>query len=194
MTTSTRLTVADLEGLPEGDGNRYELIAGELLVTTQPHMDHQVVSDAICGALRDWNRSSRAGGLALSAPGVIFNEDEALAPDVVWVSRERLAALRGGDGKLHGAPELVVEVLSPGSKNEKRDRTIKPARYAYWGVKEYCIADRFARQLEVYRLQADALQPVEVLDERSTLTSPMLPGFTCPVADIFADVPPQQIV
>jgi Uma2 family endonuclease len=192
MSTTSRLTVADLEGLPEGDGNRYELIEGELIVTTQPHMDHQLVADAVCEALRVWNRRAHAGGLALSAPGVIFDEDEALAPDVVWVSGGRLAALRGDDGKLHGAPDLVVEVLSPGAKNEKRDRTIKPARYAYWGVREYWLVDRFARQVEVRRLEADALRLVEALGEGDTLMSPMLPGFACAIADIFADLPPER--
>ena len=192
MTTTTRLTVADLEGLPEDDGNRYELIEGELIVTKQPHLDHQIIADAIGRLINNWGGQLQEGGIAISTPGVIFDEDEALAPDVVWISRGRLAALRGSDGKLHGAPDLVVEVLSPGAKNEKRDRTIKPARYAYWGVREYWLADRFTRQVAVYRLVADALQFVEALNEGATLTSPMLPGFSCPVADIFADVPPEQ--
>ena len=61
------------------------------------------------------------------------------APDVVWVSKERLAAVLRRDGKLHGAPDLVIEVLSPGAKNERRDREAKLKLYARRGVREYWI-------------------------------------------------------
>lgn len=189
MTTPVHLTVHDLEGLPEDDGRRYELIEGDLHVTTQPHLEHQIVADAVCGLLRVWNRRQGAGGLAVSAPGVIFDEDEAMAPDVIWISAERLATARHPDGKLHGAPDLAVEILSPGAKNEKRDRQIKPARYAYWGVREYWLVDRFTRAVAVYRLDGPALVLIATLTETDTLTSPILSGFAAPVAELFVDLP-----
>ena len=60
-----------------------------------------------------------------AAPGLIFADDDDVAPDVVWISRERLAGTLDQTGHLHTAPELVVEVLSPGSVNERRDREVK---------------------------------------------------------------------
>jgi Uma2 family endonuclease len=188
-TISTRLTVDDLEGFIEGDGNRYELIEGDLHVTTQPHLDHQIVADAVLIALHTWNRQSRIGGLAVSAPGIILAEDEAFAPDVVWYSAERLAHYRQPNGKFSGPPDLVVEVLSPGTKNVKRDRQIKPARYAYWGMREYWLVDRFARQVEVFRLDGETYTRADALAVSDSLTSPILPGFACPVGELFADLP-----
>ena len=60
---------------------------------------------------------------AVSNPGVIFSEADAVIPDVVWVSRERLAVLIDEAGHLTGAPEAMVEVLSPGAENERCDRS-----------------------------------------------------------------------
>ncbi|NNJ09896.1 Uma2 family endonuclease [Chloroflexales bacterium ZM16-3] len=189
MIISSRLTVSAMEGFPEGDGNRYELIEGELHVTTQPHIDHQIVADAVLIALHTWNRRSRISGLAVSAPGIIFAEDEAMAPDVVWFGPERLAAHRRPDGKFYGPPDLAVEVLSKGTKNENRDRVIKPARYAFWGVREYWLVDRFARLVQVYRPSGPDYQLVASLGSTETLSSPLLPGFTCLVGEIFTDLP-----
>jgi Uma2 family endonuclease len=189
MTIPTRLTVASLDALPEGDGQRYELIEGELYVTTQPHMEHQIVADAVCRLLQVWNHQSEQRGIAISAPAVVFASDEATAPDVVWVGRTRLAALRGTDGRLHGAPDLIVEVLAPGAKSEKRDREIKRARYAHWGVREYWLIDRVSRLIEVYRLSGGGYTFSATLGIHDSLSSPILPGFFCQVSEIFADLP-----
>lgn len=61
-------------------------------------------------------------GIVLIAPGLIFAEDDDVAPDIVWSSRKRLAQAVDAVGHLHAAPELVIEVLSPGKANEYRDR------------------------------------------------------------------------
>ena len=188
MTTGARRwTVNDLKTLPD-DGNRYELIDGELHVTSAPHFWHQIVQGNVEIALGNWSRQSGAG-LTAPGPGVIFSPTDAVIPDVVWVSRARLPEILGEDGKLHAAPELAVEVLSPGTTNVERDRVTKRRHYGDWGVQEYWIVDRFARTVEVFRLAEGALQLVTTLLETDTLASPLLPGFSCPVAALFADLP-----
>ena len=123
--TSLRITTADLEGLPDPlDDTRYEIIDGELYVSQQPRLEHQFASSQVCAALGTWSAQS-GRGFAFSAPGVIFAEDDAVAPDVVWLSRERLGAAMGEDGHLYEASKLMVEVLSPGTANERRDRELK---------------------------------------------------------------------
>ena len=83
-----RWTVARLEGLPD-DGNRYEIINGELHVTTASHVWRQVVVGKVGTALEAW--SSQTGrGLMIPGPGVIFSPIDAVIPDVVWVSRSLL--------------------------------------------------------------------------------------------------------
>ena len=117
MTTTPRFTSADLDAFPD-DGKRYEIIDGELYVSTQPHVYHQFVCSEVWSKLQQWSAQSRAGR-AVIAPGVIFADDDDVAPDVVWLSSPRMASVLGQDGKLHGPPELMIEVLSPGAANEK---------------------------------------------------------------------------
>ncbi len=188
MTTLPRWTSADLEVLPN-DGKRYEIIAGELYISGQPHWYHQLLCGNLFAALAARSRQTRAG-VANLATGVIFAEDDDVAPDVVWVSRERLATALAADGKLHTAPELVVEVLSPGITNERRDRDAKLKLYARRGVQEYWILDWRQRLLEVYRRDRLTLTLVHTLTAQDRLESPLLPGFAVPLGDLFADLPP----
>ncbi|MBI2911805.1 MAG: Uma2 family endonuclease [Chloroflexi bacterium] len=182
MSTELRFTIHDLELLPE-NGNRYEVIDGELYVATQPHALHQYVCTRLGGELDAWSRQGGTG-LTLAAPGVIFAEDDAVAPDLVWVRRERLAHVVWDDGKLHAAPDLVVEVLSPGPKNEERDRDIKLKLYSRQGVREYWIVDWRDLTVRVYRREQAHLHLVATHTAEDTLTSPLLPGFALRVGDL----------
>ena len=187
MSTTTRWTSADLEALPD-DGNRYEIIDGELFMSTQPHYFHQGVCTDLTGMLWSWNRATNLGRV-VAAPGLIFAEDDDVAPDLVWISNERLASYLEADGKLHGAPDLVAEVLSPGKVNERRDREAKLKLYSRRGVSEYWIVSWQARTVDVFRRSDAELKLISTLGEIDTLTSPVLPGFACPVSVLFARIP-----
>ena len=123
-----RWTIHDLEALPENEWTRYEIINGELFVTRTPHRRHQQVCGKIFRQLDVWSDSSGLGE-TIVAPGVLFSQADSVIPDVVWVSRERLAQIEDEAGHLTGAPELVVEVLSPGKQNEFRDKQAKLKLY-----------------------------------------------------------------
>ena len=86
--------------------------------------------------LQEWSTQA-ATGVPNLAPGVIFADDDAVVPDVVWASTARLATALEADGKLHAAPELAVEVLSPGASNERRDREATLKLYSRRSVAEY---------------------------------------------------------
>ena len=179
-----RWTIADLEVLPDDEWKRYEIIDGELFVSRAAGNEHQAVCMQCSFALEEWNRQSGLG-VVLPAPGVIFGEADGVIPDVVWVSRERLSVIQGEDRHLHGAPELVVEVLSPGATNERRDRQAKLKLYSVQGVQEYWIVDMRAQAVAVYRRQEAQLRLVATLGRDDTLTSPLLPGFRLVVARLF---------
>jgi Uma2 family endonuclease len=179
-----RWTIYDLESYPMEEGKRYEIIEGELLVSSQPHWKHQETCNNISVELTLWNRAEGRGRV-LPAPGVIFDPQNAVAPDVVWVSAERLERVLGDDGKLHEAPDLAVEVLSPGPANTRRDREAKLRLYSLRGVREYWIADWHEKSLQVYRHQAGALKLVATLLEGDELESPLLPGFKVMVGRLF---------
>lgn len=180
-----RFTVADLEAIPQPlDDTRYELIDGELYVTTQPHWRHQYTCASLAFELGSWNRQTKLG-VILVAPGVIFAGDTNVAPDVVWIAQERLARVLRDDGKLHGAPDLVVEVLSPGPQDEARDRDLKLKLYSRQGVREYWLLSWQDRTAQVYRRVDAELKLAVTLTATDTLTSPLLPGFACPVDSLF---------
>src|SRR5205823_5499727 len=132
-----RWNSGDLEALPE-DGKRYEIVDGELYVSKQPHWQHQFVCGQAFALLQAWSNKTKAG-MANLAPGLIFGEEDDVAPDVIWISREKLTTALHADGKLHKAPELVIEVLSPGSTNAHRDREAKLKLYSRRGVEEYWV-------------------------------------------------------
>jgi Uma2 family endonuclease len=134
--------------------------------------------------LETWSRRTDAGQVNW-APGLIFTEDNDVAPDLVWLSNERLAETLAADGKLHAAPELVIEVLSPGRANHRRDREAKLGLYSRRGVSEYWIIDWLKRQIEIYRRHQSELTLVTTLQSDDTLQTPLLPGFACSVNNLF---------
>lgn len=178
-----RWTIDDLEGLPE-NSNRYEIIDGELYVTRAPHWKHQSTAGKVHSRLLNWSEESDLGEPVMT-PGVIFSESDAVIPDVVWVSYERLDNLLDEAGHLTGSPDLVIEVLSKSKKDKDRDRKTKLKLYSARGVLEYWIFDRELREIEIYRRDAGALKLSMTLRDADTLISPLLPGFSCEVANLF---------
>lgn len=142
-----RWTTEDLKLLPESS-NRYEVIDGQLLMTRAPHWRHQKVIGQTYSLLNAWSSTSQRGE-TVPTPGVIFDNADNVIPDVVWISTERLAAGVDDEGHFTIAPELIVEVLSPGVQNERREclrhdfveRETKLKLYAERGVQEYWILD-----------------------------------------------------
>lgn len=178
-----RWTSSDVDLLPESS-NRYEIIDGELLVTRAPHWGHQIATGNVGAELRNWSLATELGK-AVQAPGVIFSDADNVIPDVVWISSDRLATGLDDSGHLIVAPELVVEVLSAGTENEKRDRKAKLKLYSERGVQEYWIINWRSPQIEVYRRQNVMLTLVCTLLPGDTLTSPLLPEFSCAVDRLF---------
>jgi len=122
------------------------------------------------------------------APGLIFTDDNDVAPDVTWMSNERLATTSQRDGKYHTAPDLAVEVLSPGTTNEQRAREFKLWLYSRRGVLEYWIVSWMERHVEIYRRDAAQLKLHSTLYQNDTIQSPHLLGFTCQVSEFFQDI------
>ncbi|MBD2777527.1 Uma2 family endonuclease [Iningainema tapete] len=179
-----RWTTSDLELLATDEWKRYEIIDGELFVTRAPHWGHQRAIGNIHLELQYWSRSSGLGE-AIPTPGIIFTDADNVIPDVVWITYERLPQLLDEEGHLRGAPELIVEVLSPGVNNERRDREAKLKLYSLKGVQEYWIADWRSQQVEVYRREATQLKLVATLLSNDEITSPLLPGFRVQVQRFF---------
>ena len=184
MTYITRWTTDVVETLPIIEGERYELIDGELVVTRQPHASHQRICNLLIIQLYLWDPDERFG-YSYQAPGLIFAAADAVAPDLIWASHERLEIILDEDGKFYAAPELVIEIVSPGSVNAGRDRELKLALYERYAVPEYWIVDGQSHSIEVYELQIDRLVLTQTLRNNDMLVSKVLPGFACPMSRIF---------
>jgi Uma2 family endonuclease len=182
-----RWTVADLEALPYDEWRRYEIIDGELFVSTAPRREHQLACGFSTAELVNWNART---GLGEVLPGavIVFTNHDGVIPDVLWVSHARLAVNLDDSGHLTGGPELVIEVLSPGAANERRDREVKLNLYSAYEVEEYWLLDWRNQTVAVFRRDAagvPALRLVATLGRDDTLTSPLLPGFGVLVARLF---------
>lgn len=185
VTHPSRWTTRDLDAMPDDGGwKRYEIIDGKLYVTRAPHIRHQGVASKLCLRLETWSEQTGLGN-TFQVPGVIFSPEDAVIPDVVWISQARLATGVDQAGHLVVAPELVIEILSPGDRNEQRDREAKLKLYSIYGVQEYWIISWEQQTLEVYRRQEAQLHRVCTLLPGDTLASPLLPGFRSAIADFF---------
>ena len=182
-----RWTTSDLELLSNDEWKRYEIIDGELFVARAPHFRHQSVIRNICTELQDWSEETGLGE-AIPAPGLIFTEADNVIPDLIWISVDRLARFQDTAGHLTGAPELIIEVLSLGATNERRDREAKLKLYSIQGVEEYWIVDRELQQVEVHRQQNGILKQVAIHSAQDEITSPLLPGFRCLVQRFFRQI------
>jgi Uma2 family endonuclease len=187
MTTKLKtLTIDDWEAMPHGDGNRYEIIEGELFVSCSPGLTHQIVSDNLITLIRTFLKLNRIG-TAVSTPGLVLGENSGVIPDLVYFSNESQQRVRFGE-RLRGAPDLVIEILSKGAENTRRDRVVKRQLYANHGVPEYWIIDCQNRAVEIYRLHGRSLELDTIFENEDELSTSSLPGFTCAVSEVFEDV------
>jgi Uma2 family endonuclease len=177
------LTVADLDAFPEDDGNRYELIGGELFLSRAPGIPHQRVLLNLELALSEYLKENPIGILVPGA-GAIFGDHDAVIPDLAFVRHERWDRVVTGE-KFTGAVDLVVEILSPGTVNRRRDLIAKHQLYGKYGVAEYWVVDSENQCVLVYRLQGETLEEISKLGAEDEITSPLLPNFRLEVNTIF---------
>ncbi|HEX8903568.1 MAG TPA: Uma2 family endonuclease [Longimicrobiaceae bacterium] len=155
-----RWTYEEFARLPD-DGNRYEVIEGELYVSPAPTLSHQKTLFNLGFVLEGFIREHGLGELYPGPADVLFGEGDYLEPDLLFVRADRKEILK--DRGVEGAPDLVVEVISP--KTASRDRKLKRDRYAHFGVAEYWVVDPVKRRIEVYRPSDDHARKIEVAAE-----------------------------
>ena len=177
------MTVADLDAFPDDDGKRYELIEGELFVSCALGLPHQLVLNNLLLQLGKYLENNPVG-LIVPGPGAVFSNCDAVIPDLVFVSNERWDRIIGND-RFVAAPDLVVEIVSPGSENRARDLKAKRRLYGKYGVQEYWIVDSENRSVLVFRLQGTSLEQVSFLKHDDEITSPLLPRLVLKLTEVF---------
>ena len=177
--TQARLTYQDYLDLPQSE-DRYEFIDGELYVAPTPIPEHQGFLGELYVIVRAFVRENRLGRVYFAPIGVVLSEENVFQPDLIYISNERLDII---GQNIIGAPDLVVEVLSPST--ERFDRTVKRERYAKFGVREYWIADIIARTIEVNVSDGNEFAVAGVYGEGEAFESPLLPGLTVDISGVF---------
>ena len=182
MALGTRLTYEDLELIQEERlGDRHEIINGELVVTPSPAPMHQIVSRELFRLLDRHVRTSELGEVLYAPVDVRLTPDNVLIPDIIFIARDRLHII--GPKTIDGPPDLVVEILSPGTRH--RDLDTKRAVYARFGVQEYWLVDPDARTVAVLVLAGNKFERISG-GEAGSITSRVLPEFALTVKDVFA--------
>ncbi len=158
-----------------------EILDGEVHMSPAPSVLHQTVAGELFARLREHVRSGDLGRVFIAPLGVRLSEEDVVEPDVVVVLRPHLSRI--AEAGLLGAPDLVVEVLSPGTAG--RDLGIKRRLYERYGVPEYWIADPHARVVEVLSLTGTGYKQAGLFRREDALTSPLLPGLEIPLGEVF---------
>ena len=177
------LTVADLDAFPEDD-NRYELIDGVLSVSGAPFVSHQLALQSLQMTLVKY-LEAKPIGMGVPSVEAVFSEYDKVIPDLVFVREERWDKIVANE-RFVGAPDLVIEVLSPGPENRQRDLSVKRQLYAKYRVEEYWVVDVENRSVLIHRLVGQTLEEVEIVKDHAMVTSPILPGFQLHIGSIFS--------
>jgi len=172
-------TYADYARFPD-DGNRYEVIDGEVLVTPAPSPNHQHVLLNLLLAIHAYVEEHHLG-VVLPDVDVLFVTGQFLRPDLVFVPESAREGITNSGVEL--PPGLMVEVLSPTSA--RIDRVKKPRRYGDFGVPEYWVADPKARVVWVWRFAQGAREPERVSERIEWRPSADVPPFELEVSEIF---------
>ena len=173
-----KLTYEDYASLP--DDERYELIEGELIPMPSPKKIHQRLILDLSWILRRLEGMG-LGELFIAPFDVILSPTNVVQPDLIFVLTARAHIIT--EDNIRGAPDLVVEILSPSTAGY--DRTTKRNLYARHAVREYWLIDPYAKTATVLILGANGYNTHAVFGEGDALTSPTLAGFSLNLSDLF---------
>lgn len=182
MTIQTRpVTAEELLHLPN-DGHRHELVRGELREMPPAGSEHGYVAMNLAATLQHHVRENGLGRVYAAETGfkIASDPDTVRAPDTAFISRERVEAAQRVEGYWPGAPDLAVEVISPGDTHS--EVTEKALDWLRSGCRSVWVVDPRRRTVTVYRSRTD----IRILTEDDSLEDfEVVKGFGIPVSDIF---------
>lgn len=179
LVTPETMTAKEFLQLPEGPPY-YELIHGELIMSPSPDSYHQSISLEIALPISNYLKKNPIGRLYYAPLDVVFDQDNVVQPDILFIRKERLDIVQK---QALGAPDLIVEILSPGTK--ARDLGVKRELYARSGVQEYWIVDPRKQVVNVYYPRENAALPRFTKCRGEDFISPLFPKLVIRTEEIF---------
>jgi Uma2 family endonuclease len=177
-----KLGYEEYKNLLEAETQRYELLEGELIMVPAPVPYHQIICRNLEERLWEFVQKWKLGEVLFAPCDVVLAGSSIVQPDIIFVSRERARRIISHD-EIRGAPDLVIEILSP--TTAKRDRTTKKTLYARHGVAEYWLADPDTKTIEVLKLTARGYRRAGIYTKKEILLSPLLPGLAISLRKVF---------
>ena len=178
---NVRFNYHDYLQLPED--KRYEILDGELYVVPAPSTRHQRNFDEASTILFPPRGSNRSSAVILDAPcDVVCSEENVVQPDILFVRKERSSII--GEPNVRGAPDLVIEILSPATRT--KDLEIKRKIYAGFGVQEYWVVDPEAATVEVLIWSEPGYVSAGIYGRSQRLSSPLMPDLDLRLDEVFA--------
>jgi Uma2 family endonuclease len=183
MQIQTRpLTYDDLLQMP-ADGNRNEIIGGELIVSPAPAWIHQRCSYLLTRLIGDYVDREQLGQVYFAPNDVRLSPHDVVEPDLLFIREDRLDIYRGLTA-VQGPPDLVVEIISPSSQETDPGR--KFDLYAASGIPEYWLVDPAVRRFQIFVLRDDRYEAV--VEDDGRLHSEAIPGLVVEPATLFAEM------
>ncbi len=177
-----KFTVKDYMSTP--NDKRYQLLDGEMIVAPSPVTRHQDIVVRILLALNQFVHRHSLGRVWFAPLDVVLSDHDVAQPDILFVSNARSAIIT--EANIQGAPDLVVEILSPGTA--EYDRGYKQALYGRHGVREYWLVDPDAETVDVLTLGEQGLETFATYSRRQTLESQLLEGLSIELDEVFQQV------
>jgi len=175
------MTYDDYCLLPD-DGNRYQVIEGELFVSPAPRTTHQDIVFELAALLRAYVKARRLGKVYISPTDVVLGPTTVIQPDILFIRRENMGIIT--ELNIQGPPDLCIEILSPGTESVDRER--KMAVYARYGVQEYWIINPMRQMVSIY-VRDDGIFALKAeATGNDTVPSDVVTGFQTSARSIFA--------
>ena len=182
--TRQRMTLEEFFAIPEGPPY-YEFEEGELIPTVKPHGRHQEVAAALIAELRPHIMKAKLGRLWPEIEVRLPGHTRVYAPDLVFLAAHHLDRYSDADGRIHGAPDLAVEILSPGT--ERRDRTTKLRAYQQAGVAWYWLVRPGDLWIEEYRLTPEGYVLAQAAPPGESFSPGLFPGLSIDLAALMGE-------
>ncbi len=184
MVATEKLTWEDYQQFPD-DGNRYEIIDGEVYVSPSPGDAHQFVATDLTTLLNVHVRERKLGRLVAAPFDVMLGPHDVFQPDILFIRAERRTVVIR-DGRMYDAPDLCVEIASPSTR--QTDRTRKFDRYAHFGVAEYWLVEPIEQTVETFVLEGGAYVSLGTAVGNEQIVSPVMPDLALTAAEVFEDL------
>ncbi|MGH2586150.1 MAG: Uma2 family endonuclease [Dehalococcoidia bacterium] len=181
LKSKIRFKAEDIWDTPD-DGKRYEVIDGALFVTPPPGWGHQRSLNKLGFFVSGYVYERNLGEVAQAPVGVVLDDENGIEPDLIYVSKERLHII--SERGVEGAPDLIVEVLSPSTQS--RDKGIKMRRYAAAGVPRYWMLDYRRHFLEAHRLGEQGYELTGRYGPGDIFRPEIFPGLEIAIDDLWA--------